>query len=97
MSPWWRLTQWLTEHLTPSEPWNVQENRRLWDEYASKRGRAGYPGDEWGTPAAVDALVEEWIDPYVSPTTLAAEIGVGAGRIAMRIAPKVRHLTGCDV
>jgi SAM-dependent methyltransferase len=54
-------------------------------------------GDEWAQAEDVDRIVTEFIHPYLSPDTVAVEIGVGGGRIASRVAPRVARLVCFDV
>jgi SAM-dependent methyltransferase len=91
---------------------NVAYNRRYWDRYVERwddpdfeRDRAapeaavapGVIGEEWGTPEAVDEIVERFVLPNVSSGTVAVEIGSGGGRIARRVAPHVGELWCLDV
>lgn len=54
-------------------------------------------GDEWGTPEDVDRILDDFVFPYVDNDDVVAEIGVGGGRIASRIAPRVGELWGFDI
>jgi SAM-dependent methyltransferase len=54
-------------------------------------------GDEWGTPADVDRVLEDFVFPYLRQDMRVAEIGVGGGRIATRVAPRVGELWGFDI
>ena len=54
-------------------------------------------GDEWGRRSDVDKIVEEYIYPYVTPQSVVAEIGVGGGRIASRVAGPVKELYALDI
>jgi SAM-dependent methyltransferase len=54
-------------------------------------------GEEWANAADVDRVVEEFIYPFISPDSVAAEIGVGGGRIAVRVAPKIARLVCLDI
>jgi SAM-dependent methyltransferase len=54
-------------------------------------------GDEWGTLSDVESIVSEYIDPYVTTESKVAEIGVGGGRIATRVAPKSKELWCFDI
>jgi ubiquinone/menaquinone biosynthesis C-methylase UbiE len=56
-----------------------------------------YLGDEWGNKASVNQFVQEFIGPYVDPTSIVLEIGSGGGRIAAKIAPSCGHLICLDV
>lgn len=54
-------------------------------------------GDEWGRKEDVDAIVEGYILPYVTNDSDVAEIGVGGGRLAARVAPRIRQLYCFDI
>jgi SAM-dependent methyltransferase len=54
-------------------------------------------GQEWGLPAEVEEVVGEWILPYVDSKSMVAEIGVGGGRVALLVAPKVSRFIGLDI
>jgi SAM-dependent methyltransferase len=54
-------------------------------------------GEEWSARSDIDAVIDEFIAPYVSGESDAAEIGVGGGRIALRVAPHVRSLVCMDI
>ena len=54
-------------------------------------------GDEWGTPVDVDRVLGDFVFPYVDKDDVVAEIGVGGGRVASRVAPRVGELWGFDI
>jgi SAM-dependent methyltransferase len=54
-------------------------------------------GDEWGTPEDVDRVLEDFVFPHLRPDSTVAEIGIGGGRIAARVAPRVAELWGFDI
>jgi SAM-dependent methyltransferase len=54
-------------------------------------------GEEWGPPEDVDTVVGTFIRPYLDASSIAAEIGVGGGRIATRVAPQVGEFWCLDV
>jgi hypothetical protein len=54
-------------------------------------------GDEWGRKADVDSIVEEYIYPFIGKESIVAEIGVGGGRIASRVAGYVKQLHCFDI
>src|SRR5262245_36660948 len=93
----------------PSPLSNVEYNRYLWDGYSDlwtkqtapvATDRESYPealGDEWGRVADVDKVVEEYVFPYIDERSAVAEIGVGGGRIAARVASKCGHLHCYDI
>jgi ubiquinone/menaquinone biosynthesis C-methylase UbiE len=69
------------------------------DGYArTHRSVSGPLGEEWGAPpAAVDEILDRFLFPYVGPESVVAEVGVGGGRIAVRVAPRVGRLYGFDI
>lgn len=96
----------------PSMSNNVEYNRELWNRYAriwdketvflekdahKRAENIEVLGDEWGTPGEVDAIAESFIYPYVNTNVTALEIGVGGGRIARRVAPRVKMLHAFDI
>lgn len=91
---------------------NLEENRQYWNRYAQAWSgefggfevRAGtqpeayeYLGDEWGHPDHVSAILEEFVFPYATEDAIAVEIGTGGGRVAARVAPRVKHLYCLDI
>lgn len=54
-------------------------------------------GQEWGVAEELTEVIAEFVEPYVDQTMTAAEIGVGGGRVALRVAPLVRELWGFDI
>ena len=54
-------------------------------------------GDEWAPAGDLEEVLREYLYPYVSNETVAAEIGVGGGRVAALVAPRVRLLHCIDV
>jgi SAM-dependent methyltransferase len=54
-------------------------------------------GDEWGRAADVDKIVEEYIYPYIDQNSVVAEIGVGGGRIAAKVADRCGALQCFDI
>jgi SAM-dependent methyltransferase len=85
----------------PTELDNLEWNRKMAEGYVRTRGRGtgDVPlGQEWGAPAvAVDAILDEFVFPFVSTDSVALEVGIGGGRIAARVAPRVSRLYGFDI
>ena len=100
------LDRFLSAHLT-----NSQYNRLVWGAYpylwrlGSLAGVAtpreavsgNVVGEEWGTSAWVREILEEFVFPNVSPESVVAEIGVGGGRLASQVAPRVEMLYCLDM
>ena len=57
----------------------------------------GVLGDEWGTPTDVATVLEDFVYPSLQPVHTVVEIGVGGGRIAAAVAPRVSKLYGFDI
>lgn len=92
---------------------NVDQNRRYWNRYARSWTRSfrgfeadadgprpdayGHLGDEWGSPADVEAVLERFVYPHVDASSVVVEIGAGGGRVAARVAPRVGRLYALDV
>jgi len=54
-------------------------------------------GEEWGTIGDMEAVLAEWVLPFVTAESVVAEVGVGGGRVAKRVAPQVRELDCFDI
>jgi SAM-dependent methyltransferase len=92
---------------------NVTYNREFWDWYAERwhdpafrAANADAPeeiphvqtvGDEWGRRRDVEAVVGQFILPFVGRDRVAGEIGCGAGRVARQVAEHVKCLYCFDV
>ena len=91
---------------------NLEHNRELWDRYAKKwdkdtillekdahkrKENIHILGDEWGTPEDIALVMQEFVYPYITPESEVLEIGVGGGRIANLVAPRVKTLHAFDI
>jgi SAM-dependent methyltransferase len=56
-----------------------------------------YLGDEWGKVSDVEKVVEEYIYPSITKESVIAEIGVGGGRIAAKVADRPMELVCFDI
>lgn len=54
-------------------------------------------GDEWGRLSDLEDIISDYIYPYVTDQSLVAEIGVGGGRVARRVAKNVKELWCFDI
>lgn len=54
-------------------------------------------GDEWGRPSEVAQVIGEFIYPFIDAKSVVAEIGVGGGRIASKVAGRVRRFVAFDI
>lgn len=54
-------------------------------------------GDEWGTPGDVATVLQDFVYPSLQSQHIVVEIGVGGGRIATAVAPRVAKLYGFDI
>ena len=100
------LDRLLSAHLT-----NAQYNRLVWGAYPYlwrlgslagvrtpiEAASGEVVGDEWGTKAWVREILDEFVFPNVSGESVAAELGVGGGRLASQVAPRVKTLYCLDV
>lgn len=67
------------------------------DTAMSNEQRLAVLGNEWGTSAEVERILAEFIDPFVTPESIAGEIGVGGGRVAAKVADRVGELWCFDI
>jgi SAM-dependent methyltransferase len=67
------------------------------DPSMSDEERFAVLGNEWGTSAEVDRVVADFIEPFVTPESVAGEIGVGGGRVAAKVVDLVGELWGFDI
>ncbi len=101
------MDRFLSAHLT-----NAQYNRLVWGAYPflwrlgslggvkqpqEATAAEGVVGEEWGTPASVEQVLEQFVFPYVDADSVVGEIGVGGGRMARRVAPRVRTIVCMDI
>ena len=56
-----------------------------------------FMGDEWGRKEDLHKIIEEFILSFVNQNSIVGEIGLGHGRVASRVAPKVKNLVGFDI
>ena len=54
-------------------------------------------GNEWGALNDATDIINEYLLEYVNKDSVVGEIGIGGGRIANLVAPKVKKLYGFDV
>ena len=54
-------------------------------------------GDEWSDEFSLSDSLSRFLFPLLSPSSRVAEIGVGGGRVAARVAPRVAHLACFDI
>jgi SAM-dependent methyltransferase len=83
----------------PSQADNLAWNRKMAESYVRKSSPGSEPlGQEWGAPPQdVDQILESFLFPFVGTESIVAEIGVGGGRIAARVAPRVARFYGFDI
>ena len=56
-----------------------------------------YLGDHWGRLEDLETIVEDYFVPFITSESVVAEIGVGGGRIAARLAGRVGELYCFDI
>lgn len=54
-------------------------------------------GDEWGEKYSVDKVISNYIYPFITKESIVAEIGVGGGRIASKVAGRTKELYCFDI
>lgn len=100
------LDRFFSAHLT-----NSQYNRLVWGAYPYLWRLGSWAGirkplepvsgrvvgEEWGTEAWVRQILDSFVFPNVTRDSTAAEIGVGGGRLAVHVAPRVGTLYCLDV
>jgi 2-polyprenyl-3-methyl-5-hydroxy-6-metoxy-1,4-benzoquinol methylase len=57
----------------------------------------GTLGEEWGSPALADLVVEELAGPYLAGSVDVLELGCGGGKFSMRLAPRSGSLMCTDI
>jgi SAM-dependent methyltransferase len=103
--PWSGFPESALDRLMSAHLSNAQYNSLVWRLYpaawsAASRLRGngtGVLGSEWSDERAVVEVVDAYIRPHLSASTVAGELGVGGGRIAGRIVEDVGQLYCFDV
>ena len=72
------------------------ENENIADEKKRKE-YLEFIGNEWGVLKDAEVIINEYLLKYVDSNSVVGEIGIGGGRIANIVAPKVKKLYGFDV
>lgn len=54
-------------------------------------------GEEWSSQEDLDEVLREFLFPYLTPESVVAEVGVGGGRVAVRVVGKCASLTCLDI
>ncbi|MDZ7961168.1 MAG: class I SAM-dependent methyltransferase [Aulosira sp. DedQUE10] len=80
--------QW-NKYQVPIDNENIANDNR--EQYIN------YLGDEWGRVEDAVNIVNEYITPFISPNSIAAEIGVGGGRMAAKVVTQVKKLHCFDI
>jgi SAM-dependent methyltransferase len=74
-----------------------------WDSYAESWERSvqqpgmQYVGDEWGSPALSEDIIDRYVKPYLHTDAIALEIGCGEGKYSEKLAPLGAGLICADV
>lgn len=90
---------------------NIDTNKKFWDAYANRwdnlspnliendlsKNELQYIGDEWGNPKDVEEVLDKFVYPNINKDSVVAEIGVGGGRIASKVANSVDKLVAFDI
>ncbi len=64
---------------------------------AKRKDYLKFIGNEWGNLQDANTLIDDYLLRYVDKDSTVGEIGIGGGRIADIVAPKVKKLYGFDV
>lgn len=76
------------------EGWSSYSER--WDLTVKKDGME-YLGDEWGSKRLTEAIVQEFVIPFLNPQGTALEIGSGGGKYSEKLAALYHRLVCSDV
>lgn len=71
------------------------ENKVIDDE--KRKEYLEFIGNEWGVLKDAAEIIDDYLLKYVDKDSIVGEIGIGGGRIANIVAPKVKKLYGFDV
>ena len=86
---------------TPSTAASTQSPAAWVQKMAAQVGRTPdelrFIGDEWSDARSLDRCLERWLYPLLSESSVVAEIGSGGGRVASRVASRVRQLVCFDI
>jgi SAM-dependent methyltransferase len=74
--------------------WDAYSQR--WDTSVWREGLQ-YLGDEWGVPELTNAVIDQYVRPYLSVDATVLEIGCGGGKYSEKLAPLCRSLICGDV
>jgi ubiquinone/menaquinone biosynthesis C-methylase UbiE len=80
---------------SPETEWVKKMAGNLGEEWNSED--LTYVGDEWSDRASLQQVIEEFIAPLISADCAVAEVGVGGGRVAVKIVSKCRELHCFDI
>ncbi len=82
-----------------AKKWNPEtievENKQIDDN--KRKEYLQFIGNEWGVLDDVNKIMEEYLLNYLNNNSVVAEIGIGGGRVANIVAPRVKKLYGFDV
>lgn len=77
-----------------------KENIHIENKLVSRKDRSSYLkylGDEWGRVDDVKEIIDLFIVPFINQRSVVGEIGIGGGRVAVRIPKKVKEFYGFDI
>ena len=65
--------------------------------HVSMGGSLEFVGDEWSTGDELRQVLDDFVYPYLEPSSVIAEIGSGGGRVASKVCGRARLLHCFDV
>jgi SAM-dependent methyltransferase len=80
---------------SPETEWVKRMAGNLGEEWNAEN--LTYVGDEWSDRASLQQVIDEFITPWISASSAVAEIGVGGGRVAVKIVSMCRELHCFDI
>ena len=90
--------QWTTAAASPDSPPRLSPwVQRMARQVGRSDADVQFIGDEWSDEASLEASLSTFLFPLLSPDSVVAELGVGGGRVAARVAPRVSRLFCLDI
>jgi ubiquinone/menaquinone biosynthesis C-methylase UbiE len=80
---------------SPETEWVKKMAGNLGEEWTTEN--LSFIGDEWSDRASLLQVIDEFIAPWISQESEVAEIGVGGGRVAVKIVARCRTMHCLDI